>query len=145
MGITAQRRWREKNGLEPAAAPSPAPLPALVPRHEHERAIQELTISYESRLRALSDGSPDDAKASFAELTEKLQSLEAENSELRQKIADLEAELEETSEETDPETTDGEKSPEGDDEAPEPKPADPTGEPKKKSKKKAQGDKSPEG
>lgn len=47
MGITAQRRWRERAaGTKPAAQP----LPAFVSQAEHQLALQELTKSYEQRL-----------------------------------------------------------------------------------------------
>jgi hypothetical protein len=50
MGIFAQRRWREKQGAAPPRAPTPPALPPTLTRAEHERAIVEITKSYEIRL-----------------------------------------------------------------------------------------------
>lgn len=52
MGITAQRRWRQRERVAKGQlAPAPQ-LPAFVSQAEHQLAIQELTKSYEIKLAA---------------------------------------------------------------------------------------------
>lgn len=52
MGMTAQRRWRQRAAAE-AQSPAAKPLPAFLPQAEHQLALQELTKSYELRLGQL--------------------------------------------------------------------------------------------
>lgn len=61
MGISAQRLHRRKaaGAVEPAVAPA---LPPLIPREQHQRALQELRRGYELKLGA--------AEARIAELEE---------------------------------------------------------------------------
>lgn len=115
MGITAQRRWRMKQGLEPERVPSPPPLPPTVPRADHERALRELTIQYESKLQAARSEVPEEVSASLRELSERLEAVDSENRALRERVAELEAELKDDDEdEDDPEApSDGPTPPPG--------------------------------
>jgi hypothetical protein len=105
MGISAQRLHRRKLAEaqgRPATPAAPA-LPALIPREQHQRALQELTRSYERKLGAagLTPGEREEleqlrrdieaAKTEWQPMLDELERVRTELEQAQAHIRDLEA------------------------------------------------------